>query len=92
MTVRFFFNNFAISGATVSLNETSIVVPEGDDGNTTVYICIVLADAMGGLQRDIVVDLTVTPNNPNSKYWYAISKIWYSQLFFSLYQLHVSYK
>ena len=52
----------------MSLNETNIVVQEGDDGNTTVDICVVLADAMGGLQRDIVVDLTVLANNANSKY------------------------
>ena len=55
------------TGATVFLNETSIVVQEGDDGNTTVDICVVLADTMGGLQRAIVVDLTVLANNANSK-------------------------
>ena len=54
----------------MSLNETNIVVQEGDDGNTTVDICVVLVDAMGGLQRDIVVDLTVLTNNANSKYIY----------------------
>ena len=63
------------TGATVSLNETNIVVQEGDDGNTTVYICIVLENDMGGLQRDVVVDLTVLANNANSKYWYAIRKM-----------------
>ena len=51
----------------MSLNETNIVVQEGDDGNTTVDICVVLADAMGGLERDIVVDLTVLPDSANSK-------------------------
>ena len=51
------------TGATVSLNETSIVVQEGDDGNTTVYICIVLENDMGGLQRDIMVDFTDLPAN-----------------------------
>ena len=51
------------TGATVSLNETYIVVQEGDDSNTTVDICVVLADAMGGLQRDIVVDFTEVPAN-----------------------------
>ena len=55
------------TGATVSLNETNIVVQEGDDSNTTVDICVVLADAMGGLQRDVVVELTVMPDNTNSK-------------------------
>ena len=54
----------------MSLNETSIVVQEGDDSNTTVYICVVLADDMGGLERNIVVDLTVLANNANSKYIY----------------------
>ena len=55
-----------LPGATVSLNETRIVVQEGDEGNTTVDICVVLVDAMGGLQRDIVVDLTVVPDTTNS--------------------------
>jgi len=44
------------AGATVSLNETDIVVQEGD-GNTTVDICVVLQDDMGGLERDIVVTM-----------------------------------
>ena len=30
---------------------------------------------MGGLQRDIVVELTVSPNNANSKYCYAMNKM-----------------
>ena len=59
------------TGATVYLNETDIVVQEGDDGSTssttTVEICVVLAAAMGGLQRNILIDLTVSPNNANSK-------------------------
>ena len=54
----------------MSLNETNIVVQEGDDSNTTVYICVVLVNDMGGLQRNIVVDLTVLANNANSKYIY----------------------
>ena len=58
------------TGATVSLNETNIVVQEGDDSNTTVYICVVLVNDMGGLQRDIVIDLTLVPDTPNSKYIY----------------------
>ena len=61
------FVTHTVAGATVSLNETNIVVQEGDDSNTTVYICIVLANDMGGLQRDIVVDLTVMPDTANSK-------------------------
>ena len=61
----------------MSLNETNIVVQEGDDNSTTVYICVVLADAMGGLQRDIVVDLTVMSVTANSKSTmiYAVSKL-----------------
>ena len=51
----------------MSLNETSIVVQEGDDSNTTVYICVVLVNDMGGLQRDIVIDLTVMSGTANSK-------------------------
>ena len=63
----------------MSLNETNIVVQEGDDGNTTVYICIVLVNDMGGLRRDIVVDLTVMPDNANSKShnilgWYTVGE------------------
>ena len=44
------------AGAIVSLNETDIVVQEGD-GNTTIDICVVLQDGMGGLERDIVVTI-----------------------------------
>ena len=54
----------------MSLNETNIVVQEGDDSNTTVYICIVLANDMGGLERNIVVDLTLVSDSANSKYIY----------------------
>ena len=64
------------TGATVSLNETSIVVQEGDEGNTTVYICVVLEDAMGALQRDIAVDLTVMPDSANGKSHSILG--WYS--------------
>ena len=59
------------TGATVSLNETSIVVQEGDDGNTTVYICVVLENDMGGLQRDIMVDFTDLPANSKSTAWFC---------------------
>ena len=55
------------TGATVSLNETYIVVQEGDYNNTTVDICVVLADDMAGLQRDVVVNLSIMPDNTNSK-------------------------
>ena len=58
------------TGATVYLNETDIVVSEGDDsstGSTTIDICVVLAGAMGGLQRNIVIDFTVVSDNANSK-------------------------
>ena len=50
----------------MSLNETNIVVQEGDDNSTSVYICVVVADAMGGLQRDIVVNLAMVPDSANS--------------------------
>ena len=58
---------FEPTGATVSLNETNIVVTERDDINTTVDICIVLANNTRDLQRDIVVYLTVMPDNAASK-------------------------
>ena len=64
------------TGATVYLNETNIVVQEGDDNSTTVYICVVLADAMGGLQRNIVVDLIVMSDSANSKSHSILG--WYS--------------
>ena len=55
------------TGATVYLNETNIVVQEGDDGSASsalnIDICIVLANNIEGLQRDIMVDLTVVPGN-----------------------------
>ena len=51
----------------MSLNETSIVVQEGDDSNATIDICVVLANDMGGLQRNIVVDLMVVSGNADSK-------------------------
>ena len=60
----------------MSLNETNIVVQEGDDSNTTVDICVVLTDAMGGLQRDIVVDLIVMPDSANSRSHSILG--WYS--------------
>ena len=60
----------------MSLNETNIVVQEGDDSNTTVDICVVLTDAMGGLQRDIVGDLIVMPDSANSKSHSILG--WYS--------------
>ena len=71
------FVTHTIAGATVYLNETNIVVQEGDDNSTTVDICVVVADAMGGLQRDIVVDLTVMSVTANSKSTmiYAVSKL-----------------
>ena len=61
------FVTHTIAGATVSLNETNIVVQEGDDNSTTVDICVVLANAMGGLQRGIMVELTMVSGNADSK-------------------------
>ena len=58
------------TGATVYLNETNIVVQEGDDGNTTVDICIFVANDTGSRQRDIVLYLTVIPDNASSKSMY----------------------
>ena len=55
------------TGATVSLNETNIVVVEGTDNYTNVDICIVLANDMGGLQRDVVVELTGNNNSESTK-------------------------
>ena len=59
------------TGATVYLNETNIVVQEGDDGSASsaqnIDICIVVANNIEGLQRDIVVDLTVVPGNADGK-------------------------
>jgi len=54
------------AGATVSLNETDIVVQEGDS-NTTINICVVLQDDMGGLERDVVVTIILMPDTINSK-------------------------
>jgi len=54
------------AGATVSLNETDIVVQEGDS-NTTIVICVVLQDNMGGLDRDIAVTIMLMPNTIPSK-------------------------
>ena len=73
---------FEPTGATVSLNETNIVVMERDDINTAVDICVVLENDMGDLERDIVVDLTVMPDNANSKSrsllgWYSWRKCYY---------------
>ena len=64
------------TGATVSLNETNIVVTERDDINTTVEICVVVENDMRDLQRDIVVDITVMPDNANSKSCSLLG--WYS--------------
>ena len=50
----------------MSLNETNIVVQEGGENSTSVDICVVLADAMEGLQRDIVVNLSMVPDSANS--------------------------
>ena len=58
------------TGATVYLNETDIVVQEGDDSNTTVDICIFVANDTGSRQRDIVLYLTVTPDNASGKSTY----------------------
>ena len=55
------------TGATVYLNETNIVVQEGDDSNTTIDICIFVANDTGSRQRDIVLYLTVVPDNTSSK-------------------------
>ena len=59
------------TGATVYLNETNIVVQEEVDSSTSsalnVEICVVVANTIEGLQRDIMVDLTVVPGNADSK-------------------------
>lgn len=47
------------------------MVQEGVDSSTSsalsVDICIVVANTIEGLQRDIMVDLTVVPGNADSK-------------------------
>ena len=47
------------------------MVQEGDDGSASsaqnIDICIVVANNIEGLQRDIVVDLTVVPGNADGK-------------------------
>ena len=43
------------TGATVQLSQNSVSVPEGNSGNTTVSMCLDLADDMDGLHRDVVV-------------------------------------
>ena len=60
----------------MSLNETNIIVQEGDDSNTTIDICVVLANVMRALQRNIVVDLTVVSDTANSKSHSMLG--WYS--------------
>ena len=49
---------FLDAGATVQLSQTSTSVPEGNSGNTTVDMCLVLTDALGGLRRNVVVNIT----------------------------------
>ena len=48
------------TGATVVLQTpTDISTPEGNDGETmTVNLCIRLTNIMGGLQRNVVLNLT----------------------------------
>ena len=41
----------------MQLSQTSVSVPEGNSGNTTVNMCLDLTDVMGGLQRDVVVNI-----------------------------------
>ena len=57
-------------GATVQLSQTSISVPEGNSGNTTVDMCLVLTGALGGLWRDVVVNIT-TQDRTASKFTYC---------------------
>ena len=48
------------AGATVALQTpTDISTPEGNNGETmTVNLCIQLTNVMGGLQRDVVLNLS----------------------------------
>ncbi len=39
------------------LSQTSISVPEGNSGNTTVNMCLELTDDLDGLRRDVVVNI-----------------------------------
>ena len=46
-------------GATLQLTQTLVSVQEGDRGTTTlVDLCLRLANAMGGLMRDVVINLS----------------------------------
>ena len=72
MLISWLFTATLTAGATVLLNETDIVVQEGDS-NTTVDICVVLEDDMGGLERDIVLNLMTVPETANGMpYMYAV--------------------
>lgn len=45
-------------GATVALESTSLETTEGGTGaNTTTELCVILTNAMGGLERDVVLSL-----------------------------------
>ena len=47
--------------ATVSLQDTELSVTEGNSGaNRSVDVCVVLQDAMGGLEREITLTFTTT--------------------------------
>lgn len=51
----------------MQLSQTSVSVPEGNSGNTTVNMCVGLTDVMGGLQRNVVVNIT-TQDGTASKF------------------------
>ena len=49
------------AGAVVTVANTSVSVPEGNEGErTTVDVCVELKDAMNGLERNIELALNVT--------------------------------
>lgn len=59
---------FDRTGATVQLSQAMVTIQEGDSGtNTTAPLCLTLTDAMGGLRRDVVVNLS-TQDRIASKY------------------------
>ena len=56
------------TGATAQLSPSALTIQEGDSGtNATALLCLRLTDAMGGLRRDVVVNLS-TQDRIASKY------------------------
>ena len=55
--------DFALAaGATVMFTDMDIVELE----NSTVRVCVNLTDTLGGLERDVLVELTTTPGTAST--------------------------